>query len=163
MQKISPKLILALGLLLVWAALFLYCAHTHSKPLIDKLPSVAGLEKCKLFFEVLLTWTWTNLLFLCLLASLTGELARDSNPNPCGALARAFFVFLLAISGQVLFIGEVQFHLKSQEDYFRIAGAVSLLSYAAGYNPRIFLNLLRRFEAVGTEKPPKTASLSASM
>lgn len=68
----------------------------------------------------------------------------DDIANPyVSAVIRGFFVFLVLLSG-VLILLEKLFDSPTQEQYLRLAGFVSLLSFLVGYNPHLFARLLKR-------------------
>lgn len=105
------------------------------------------------FAMKVLTWTWSNVALLSCLAALIGELLRLSQsdvqalPNPKAALARGFFIFLVALAGELIILGEIRLGLSEdyqvrQDAYFRIASSVSFLGFLVGFKPNFFLELL---------------------
>lgn len=119
----------------------------------------------KAWVVVILCYTPTNIIFLCMTGGLLGSLSRiailhasmegepelpSDKTNPLiSGLFRGIFVYLLVTSG-VLIISEAPFTNPSQIQYTRLAGFMSLLSFLLSYNPNRFRNFLKsgfdRFE-----------------
>jgi hypothetical protein len=62
-------------------------------------------------------------------------------------LARAFFIFMLMLSGQWIMSGgipELSANTGGPDNYFRLAVFVSLLGFVVGYDPRLFGGLLEK-------------------
>jgi hypothetical protein len=112
---------------------------------------------------VILCYTPTNVVFLCMSAGLLGALARIArlhvhsddeedipsdrvNPLISGIL-RGIFVYILVIAG-ILVINEDPITAPSQVQYVRLAGVLSLLSFLLSYHPHRF----RAFLAKGWDK-----------
>lgn len=118
--------------------------------------------------KFIVTWTWSNVLFLAIFASFAGELGRISGdiqrPNLVSAAARGFFIFLALIAGQLVFNGTLSVDPKpynqvlfvTEPRYFRVAAFSSLLAFMAGYNPVFFSSLVSRIE--GFAKHSKTSA-----
>jgi hypothetical protein len=110
-----------------------------------------------------------NIALLSCLAAYLGVLASRTLPGETGrppdrdshkaafttAITRGFYVYLLILSGSVLFssegFGQWATHDSSSaadaadyETYTRLAGLASLVSFTAGYNPELFKFLLAR-------------------
>ena len=113
---------------------------------------------------VLTSYTVTNVAILCVLSSMLGGLysgsTRGEDGENSGAvitirllpyLIQGFVIFLLLISGLFL-LGEEPFANLTQNRYIRMAGTASLLSFAAGYKPRIFYKWLERFDEVTAQR-----------
>lgn len=140
--------------ILTWMCIFILGLHINASPSIDALASPNGGVKTKLlsFLVVLLCWTWSNLLALSCVAAIVGEMGhtffarRASRVNYRGALLKGFFVYQMALAGQVI----VQGSLPSESPqllaggYFRLAGTVSLLSFLVGYSPHLFAAVMQR-------------------
>ena len=123
-----------------------------SKPENDK-PNIY-----KVWAIVILCFTPTNILFLCMTSGLLGSLSRiailhankegeqelpSDKTNPLiSGIFRGMFVYFLVISG-VLIINEAPFTNPSQIQYARLAGLMSLLSFLLSYNPSQFRNFLK--------------------
>jgi len=112
---------------------------------VDRDPTVAGL------IRVLLFYTLTNLAILSSMASMIGAFGRiarlgehandtpdpdPSNPYLSGAV-RGFFVYLVTISGILALVND-PFNTPHPSDYLRLAGFLSLASFAVSYEPAIF-------------------------
>jgi hypothetical protein len=115
------------------------------------------------FFDLLRHWsivftcyTLTNVALLCCFASLLGacgrraklEVYEEAEESAVGnqyvaSLIRGFFIYLVLLSG-VLILFDQPFSAPSQQQYLRLAGFVSLLSFLVGYNPHLFARLLAR-------------------
>ena len=121
-------------------------------------------------------WTWTNLLVLCCLSSAIGVLGSGTVHGARAtrtlriACARGFFVFVVAMAGQLVFhgtpnatavpramIAEISRpnsnpgDMYSQiclEHFVRIAGLASLLSFLCGFDPRFSSKMIRYIEAL---------------
>jgi len=112
----------------------------------------------------ILTWTWSNVAFLAILASLIGEYgrvasSRSATLNYRGATARGFFVFLAALGSQLVVTGNIPTQ-EPQGAYFRIAGFVALSGFMAGYSPRYFRGLLEKLFADDTSASGLQSSLN---
>lgn len=107
---------------------------------------------------VILCFTPTNVLFLCMSSGILGSLSRiailhsrkegereipqdNTNPVISGAF-RGMFAYLLIISG-VLIINETPFTSPSQFQYARLAGFMSLFSFLLSYDPSRFRKFLK--------------------
>lgn len=141
--------------LLTWILFFVIGITANSTRYLNEL-----YDQFSMFTAVgfVTSWTWTNVLCLACFASLVGEWGRTCvekrPPRLGGALARAFFIYLALISGQLLFGGGLPIPGAEQLDavagnttqwqYFRVATFVSLLAFMVGYSPGFFASLLTR-------------------
>ena len=107
---------------------------------------------------VILFFTPTNVLFLCMSSGILGALSRiailhsrkegereipKDNTNPIiSGVFRGMFAYLLIISG-VLIINETPFTSPSQFQYARLAGFMSLFSFLLSYDPSRFRKFLK--------------------
>jgi hypothetical protein len=112
-----------------------------------------------------LAWSWLvvftcflplNLAWLCLTSSTLGAIGSranlfdDASPPPepdktdpiLSAVLRGFFVYLFLISG-LLLLNQAPFSNAGPSQYIRLAGFLSLFSFAVSYQPRLFAELLR--------------------
>jgi hypothetical protein len=129
-------------------------------------------------FLFTMIWRWTNVLYLTIFASIVGEVGKWANsrtsrgkrqrPSYEGAIVRGFYVFLLALTGQVIIAGGAEPDRASQTTatiaangtklppqssvsyvdesrYFRLAGAASLLGFMGSCFPGFFRKLLDRY------------------
>jgi hypothetical protein len=175
LQRVRPKEIAVVaGALLAWGLLFVAGFVINSGPFRDALTSGAvltGLQRLKYWFIILTTFTLTNVAILCCLAAVIGAAGRrlrlgltdddfgrlDETPNLyAAAVVAGFFVYLVAISG-VLVLVEQPFSALSPDRYTRLAGLISLLSFLAGYSPKMLAQFLGRIaemiEGVGKQTP----------
>lgn len=155
----ARELLMAVGALGTWLLLFTAGMIIPSTPYRELLASPVGLPLSKLlvaWLVVVTCYTLPNVALLCCSASLLGaagrraRLERGEEPEDDGisspyvsAVIRGFFVFLVLLSG-VLILLEKPFDAPSAEQYLRLAGFVSLLSFLVGYNPHLFARLLKR-------------------
>jgi len=156
-------------LIILWLVIFIVGYHVDSGSFRTPLRAVKGhdlleLNTLGLVLGSIFTWTWSNCLLLCCLAAVVGDIGRHVSGNHQEgsglslnrvavlteyrpALSRAFFVFILVLSGQLILSGgivEVSRAIEPTDSgrYFRIASSISFLGFMAGYNPEFFLNLL---------------------
>ncbi len=118
---------------------------------------------------VLITYTFTNVAILCVLAGVLGALGAkailvsdkqgekvavpDTTSPRSSAVLRSFFVYLALIAG-VLFLGENPAE-PTQNHYVRLAGTISLAAFVVNYRPKIFGRVLERASRLfGDTKPP---------
>ena len=178
---------LVVALLLGWSSLFLLGILMDSAP-YRKAISPTGFQQTvpeEVFASVvaydgpvLVAWSITflcytpiNLGILCLLAGILGTLGQRAMlhdgvgedldlTNPYfSALLRSFLIFLVLISG-ILLISDDPFTSPTPAQYLRLGGLISLMSFIANYQPRVFGSLLRRVTEViesgrlGTNQEP---------
>jgi hypothetical protein len=104
---------------------------------------------------VMLWFLPVNLAWLCATAGVMGafgniaNLSHDQAPrrtwdytNPyVSAVLRGFFVYLFLISG-LLLLDDAPFSSSTPAQYVRLAGFLSLLSFAISYSPNVFGGLI---------------------
>lgn len=156
----AREVLISVGSLGGWLVLFtaglIIPSSTYRTLLANQAHTLSMLELFQYWFVVVTCYTLTNVALLCCTASLLGAAGRrarleraddhddDGLANPyVSAMIRGFFVFLVLLSG-VLILLEKPFGAPSQEQYLRLAGFVSLLSFLVGYNPHLFARLLKR-------------------
>ena len=148
-------------LLLLWVSLFSIGSIVDAGkyvPLInDSEASIS--TKILSFFGFLTTWTWSNILGLCCVASMLGEYGRISmnkrlKINLMAALVRGFFIFLFLTAGQLLITGTLplpkevfdaaasELQTTNRGSYRRIGGICSLFGFIVGYHPDFFKSML---------------------
>ncbi len=123
----------------------------------------------------LLFWTWTNLAFLCVMASAMGEVnrwenrrhrnvrraarpdfhassngsgTRDDPPDYRMACTRAFFVYLFTLLNELAVVGSLTPPSDGefvQSGYTRIAVLSSLLCFIASYRPSFYESMVSKF------------------
>ncbi len=149
---------------LAWTVLFAAGLIIDSGGYRAELTSGIGLtlrHKIYDWFVAISCYTLTNVLLLCAISSVIGEFGRrvrlglteeaeEIRPsgNPfSAALARGFFIYLVAISG-IMMLVENPFTATSPQQYVRLAGFISLLSFMMGYNPHMFGKFFARVSEV---------------
>jgi len=146
--------------LIFWVLLFtagcLIASEPYRKKLggPDPLPLLLVVQYC---IVVLASYTVTNVAMLCCISSLLGGIYRGATKREeeyrdkaigmriLPYLIQGFVIFLLLVSGLFL-LGEEPFNNLTQNKYIRLAGTASLLSFLAGYRPRIFYKWLERLD-----------------
>ena len=141
---------------LTWGLLFLAGIVVDSTPYRASAAAAKHFEPSLLvtWFVAFTCYTVTNALLLACLASLIGEVGARFRPPesvlvPQGehpylaALTRGFFIYLVAISGIVITM-DSPLASPSPQQYVRLAGVISLVSFAVAYNPELFSALLTR-------------------
>jgi hypothetical protein len=173
-QKVPPGFLEALTLvaLLTVYGLFLILGTFVHTARLDK-DFEQGTFNSREVFVMLTCWTWTNLLILCCLASVIGELGRRvllgarQAPSVRAALARGFFILLVIMGGQFVILGTpgataIPVEIIGQdklythiclEHFFRLAAFASLLSLIVALHPDFLRRILGRLEAGFFEAP----------
>lgn len=127
---------------------------------------------------VFLCYTITNVPLLCCLAAVLGAIGGRArievearrrgevdHVNPyASAVLRAFFVYLVVLSGTMVSIENPveNFVQATQEQYVRLAVMLSMIGFLAGYNPGFFSKVLRGAEDK-LLRPPADAPASADL
>jgi len=145
---------------LLWLVMFIVGTLVPSQPYRESFAAFEGRVSDTLLdgLLVIATYTLTNVLILCVPAGLLGALgnraillsdteeAKDNNEDLtspyCSAVLRSFLVYLAFIAG-VLLLGQEPTN-PTQGQYVRIAGSISLVSFAVSYRPVFFGRLLAR-------------------
>ncbi len=144
--------------LILWLALFLIGTLVNSAPYRSLFAAFEGgfLAAIKNGLLVVLTYTLTNVAFLCVLAGILGTLGakailvteaqksfdRDTTSPRNSAVLRGFLVYLTLIAG-VLILGDNPAE-PTQIQYVRLAGFMSLAGFIMNYRPKIFGLLMER-------------------
>lgn len=106
-----------------------------------------------MFVTAVLSWTWTNLVFLCLAAAYLGIAARpDLRTDDTAAwgqvLPRAFVIFLaflfqeLALRGSLIPSAERMTSGDAQQHYLRLAILSSIACFATSFRPAFFNSMV---------------------
>lgn len=161
------KAIGVLGIVSVWISLFIIGLRLNSgdpaKELSDLgAKNAASLKALELTWSVALTWSWSNALLLCLLATVLGALARRKPPYYAEALALGFGVYVFLIAGQLSVGGldkirwpdptnpaaatleRERAHEEDWQGYFRLATLASTLGLIVGWRPEVMSGLFRK-------------------
>lgn len=159
----SPKpieIVFGLSVMISWLILFGVGIVCSSKTYEEKLgfssPASwrATWNSVGSFLAFLLTYTVTNALLLCVLASALGQSGRRDRivdePNGVvksrpgqylGAMLRGFMSYLFLVSGSVV-IANKTYDNPTRQDYLTFAATVSVLGFLAGYNPSLFVRFM---------------------
>ena len=115
-------------------------------------------------------YTFTNIAFLCCLSAIIGAVGRSARIDDArssaetdfrtlciSAIIRGFFMYIVIISG-TLILSDQKFDDISIQQYLKLAGLVSLLSFAVGYDPSLFGRLFNRVASLSEsiETKPRT-------
>jgi len=108
---------------------------------------------------VVLSYTPSNLVLICMCAGLLGALSRiaklhikdkseekipSDNVDPLmSGILRGLFVYLLAISG-LLLVNETPITSPGRAEYVRLAGLLSILNFLLSYNPSRFQSFVAK-------------------
>jgi hypothetical protein len=112
------------------------------------------------WWTFLTCYTYTNVGLLCCLSALIGAIGQNAHIDGSGtagaqddprtfylaAVIRGFFIYLVILAGLV-FVGDMtdKEHMSiTIEQYLKLAGAVSVLSFAIGYSPTLFPTFFNR-------------------
>jgi hypothetical protein len=154
----------SVGVLLLWLVLLAAGITVPTQPYIEAVRNrlnLSLLEALGSLVVITFCHTATNNALLCCLAAFLGVIGSRSinavrqvqDPHQgrlsayVAAATRGFFVFLIMQSGAVAFADE-PFQAAGPEKYIRLAAMASLVSFAVGYNPRLFQNLLTRVDSL---------------
>lgn len=147
-----PKYLLTIACLILWLLTFSIGAFVDTNPLRSNLATDFQFGN---FLLVVCAWIPTNLGILSILAGLSGSLSRSLlrtlevgltqiRPEKEGSRilggAIAGLLFYLSLMAGAFLLMSQPFETTTKEQYFRIAGVVSLLCFLAGFRP----DLLRR-------------------
>ena len=157
----ASEAVVGVTAILAWSVLVAVGVAIPTKPYIDLLsspdrnPSLFAMAKA--MFMILTCYTFTNVAALCCLSAVVGAIGRSAGIDDVerndpatdlrtlclSAVIRGFFLFLVVLSG-TLFVSEQKFDDISIEQYLKLAGLVSLLSFAIGYDPHLFVTFFAR-------------------
>jgi hypothetical protein len=190
-RKVPPGLLetLALIALLTAYGVFLILGTFVQTIGLDK-KFADGSFRAGEVFVMLTCWTWTNILILCCLASVIGELGRRvllgarEVRSVRGAIVRAFFVFLVIMAAQFIILGTpgatplgrelvenkvAATHHSEVEDlythvclqhFFRLAAFASLLAFMVAMHPGLVRRILERLEGELQEASPEVQRIA---
>lgn len=154
----------------MWLAVFLPGLTINSKPYRDAIMdgSLAFADTSMAF----LTYTITNVALLCCFAGIIGSCTkrllrpdedeegtsgpdkRDMNPIFSGVL-RGFLIYLLFLAG-VYAATPDPFASPTPEQYVRMAGTISGLSFVINYDPALFESVIAAAGPRSREKSSRT-------
>src|SRR5262249_12835534 len=164
-RNVPPGLLEALtlvALLTIYGVFLILGTFVHT----DRLGEVfaGGAFSSRDVFAMLTCWTWTNLLILCCLASVIGELGRRvllgsrHERKVRAAIVRGFFILLAIMAGQLVVLGTPgasavpEWAVRQEgsglyanirlERFFRLAAFASLASLLVSLKPRLIRVLI---------------------
>jgi hypothetical protein len=144
-----------------WVILAAAGVAVSTKPYIDQISNVNGkttmLEIFKAWFLVITCYTFTNIALLCCLSAVIGAIGRSARIDDVErndpatdlrtlcitGMIRGFFMFIVVLSG-TLILSDQKYDDITIEQYLKLAGLVSLLSFAIGYDPHLFVTFFDR-------------------
>lgn len=158
----AREILVSIAVMLVWLVLMTVGITVGSQPYIDAVRSLEVLsisEGLGALLVILCCHTVPNIAMLCCLSAFLGVIASRAIGQPgllvrtpherlstyVAAVTRGFFVFLVIQSGSIL-LSDQTFTNLTLERYIRLAGLSSLFSFAIGYNPKLFNELLTRVD-----------------
>ncbi len=144
-----------------WVILTAAGVAVSTKPYIDLLSSASGkatlLELAGAWFVMITCYTFTNIALLCCLSAVIGAIGRSARVDDIQrddpatdlrtlcitGMIRGFFMFVVILSG-TLILSDQKYDDITIEQYLKLAGLVSLLSFAIGYDPHLFVAFFER-------------------
>lgn len=164
---------LCVGSIVCWILLLGAGVTVSTKKYIDLIdgPAAVGFfAGINAWFWILTCYTVTNVAALCCLAALIGAIGggtqidesekslakTDLRTLYVSAIIRAFFIYVAILSGSIMFTDTKQFTDISLERYLKLAGLVSALSFAIGYNPALFASFFSRVSKFADGSPART-------
>lgn len=166
-QLVKRELISGLTVLAFWFCLFLGGILIGTEPHRERLQNpTGGAGMIWSWIVICAFWTITNLGLLSCVSAFLGALGKrtrftshndplnstivTADPNLRGldtyymsAVMRGFGVYILSLGGLLIMATESLLD-PSQAGYVRLAPAMSIVSFYAGYDPSIFEGLLHR-------------------
>jgi hypothetical protein len=132
-------------------------AWRNAEPVASKRPDPTFWQLVKAWFLIVTCYTFSNVAILCCLTSVIGAIGRSAGIDEVhqtapgrdlrslciAAVIRGFFMYIVILSG-VLILADQKFNDISIEQYLKLVGVVSILSFSIGYDPHIFLNFFQR-------------------
>lgn len=149
------RILITLLVVIVWLAVFCLGAFINTNPLRQGLQENFNLSD---FFLIILAWIPTNIAFLSILAGLMGALSRgllrkvEEEPGVDAAQKKnralggsiAGFMFYMAFMAGAFVMMDQPFTNTTEEQYYRIAGSISFISFIAGFRPDTLRRILDR-------------------
>jgi len=160
--------------ILAWVLFVAVGVAVPTKPYIDLMGNPGGtttsFEFAKALFVILTCYTFTNIAALCCLSAVIGAIGRSARIDDVerndpatdlrtlciSAVIRGFFMFVVILSG-TLVLSDQKFDNISIEQYLKLTGLVSLLSFAIGYDPRLFVTFFERVSQLTNNARPQPA------
>jgi hypothetical protein len=144
-----------------WVILAAAGVAVSTKPYVDLISNAnsktAMLELVKAWFLVITCYTFTNIALLCCLSAVIGAIGRSARIDDVerndpatdlrtlciSGMIRGFFMFIVVLSG-TLILSDQKCDDITIEQYLKLAGLASLLSFAIGYDPHLFVSFFER-------------------
>jgi hypothetical protein len=157
-----------------WVVLTAAGVAVSTKPYIDLLSNATGratlLELAEAWFVMITCYTFTNIALLCCLSAVIGAIGRSARVDDVErndpatdlrtlcitGMIRGFFMFIVILSG-TLILSDQQYDNITIEQYLKLAGLVSLLSFAIGYDPHLFVSFFERVSRWTNTVPSQSA------
>ncbi len=109
------------------------------------------------WFFIITCYTFTNVAILCCLSATIGAIGRSAGIEDIerktastdfrtlciSGVIRGFFIYIVIVSG-ILVLGDQKFDEITIAQYLRLVGVCSVLSFAVGYDPHVFVTLFQR-------------------
>jgi hypothetical protein len=164
--------ILAISSVIAWVILVAAGVAVTTKPYIDLISQPTAtrtfVQLATAWFLVTTCYTFTNAAFLSCLSAVIGAIGRsariadveridaatDLRSMCISAMIRGFFIFIVVLSG-TLILSDQKYDNITIEQYLKLVGLLSLLSFTVGYDPSVFLAFFQRVgqwtNSVGTQ------------
>jgi hypothetical protein len=144
-----------------WVILTAAGVAVSTKPYIDLISNADGKatiwQLAQAWFLLITCYTFTNIALLCCLAAVIGAIGRSARIDDVerndpatdlrtlcvSGMIRGFFMFIIILSG-TLILSDQKYDDITIEQYLKLAGLVSLLSFAIGYDPHLFVSFFER-------------------
>jgi hypothetical protein len=144
-----------------WVILTAAGVAVPTKPSIDLISAANGkttmLEFVRAWFLVVTCYTFTNIALLCCVSAVIGAIGRSARIDDVerndpatdlrtlciSGMIRGFFMFIVVLSG-TLILSDQKYDDITIEQYLKLAGLVSLLSFTIGYDPHLFVTFFER-------------------
>lgn len=158
--------------ILAWVLLFACGIVVGSSPFIEKInppkPDMTLWGFVFNLFVAFLVYTPTNIALLSICTGLMGALGRgatlldsederevpEDKTNPLiSGILRGFVTYLVIIAGLIVVSTPSPISAPTQEQYLRLAGFASVMSFVAGYNPKTFSLLFGVISRVFRNQP----------
>ena len=150
------KYLLTFLCLVIWLLTFSVGAFVDTNPLRERLEVQFDITN---FLLVVSAWIPTNLAILSILAGMSGALCRSllrtmevgveqirpkkENSRIIGGGIAGLIFYLGLMAGAFLLL-ETPFETTTKQQYFRVAGVVSLMAFLAGLRPDLLRRLMDR-------------------
>lgn len=146
--------VIGLTFVFLWILLFLPGLTVNSQPYREQISN--GNVTIQNFLTVMITYTISNVAILCCLAGVIGAATRrvtartselrkyDDKPvlnAVFTGVTRGFSVYLLLLAG-VYAATPDPFSAPTSEQYVRMAGTISLMSFTVNYEPELFQTIV---------------------